>query len=190
MNKKVKYTFGGATQDISKSKHPFHYYFEAGHIKILSTDSQSTGSINNEKGNELVITIPNISINDSTNIITYDNNILPYKNGNEISQQLASGELSTTSSNHIIIGHTTTREDIILFTTDDNNMDCIWLVTNVLEEDYTLTLLYLRNLGFSVNNPIQAIFNYENENIQKVYFETHSIDLMIEIVITVCQTSL
>jgi len=170
MNKKVKYTFGGATQDISKSKHPFHYYFEAGHIKILSTDSQSTGSINNEKGNELVITIPNISINDSTNIITYDNNILPYKNGNEISQQLASGELSTTSSNHIIIGHTTTREDIILFTTDDNNMDCIWLVTNVLEEDYTLTLLYLRNLGFSVNNPIQAIFNYENENIQKVYW--------------------
>jgi hypothetical protein len=170
VNKKVKYTFRGAIQDISKSKHPFEYYFEGQHIKIFSTDKQATGSVSNEKGNELIVNIPSIIINDDLNTISYTGNILYYENGNEISQQLADGSLSTTSSNSIIIGHTTTREGIILFTTDDNNMDCIWLVTNVLEENYNITLLYLRNLGFSINNPIQAIFNYENENIQKIYW--------------------
>ena len=169
-NKKITYTFKGAMQDVSKSKHPVEYYFEGKHIKLLSTDSQSSGSVTNEKGNELVLTIPNIFINTSTNIITYGTKTLSYKNNNEIDQQIISGELQTTSSNPIIIGHATTRDSIVLFTTDDNNMDCIWLVNNVLENDYTLTLLYIRNLGFSINYPIQALFNYENENIQKVYW--------------------
>lgn len=170
INKKITYTFKGAMQDFSKSKHPVEYYFEGKHIKLLSTDSQSSGSVTNEKGNELVLTIPNISINSSTNIITYGTKTLSYKNNNEIDQQITSGELQINSSNSIIIGHTTTRDSIVLFTTDDNNMDCIWLVNNVLENDYTLTLLYIRNLGFSINYPIQALFNYENENIQKVYW--------------------
>ena len=61
-NKQVKYTFGGMNQDSSRSKHSFKYYFEGQHIRILSTDTQSTGSITNEKGNALVITIPQVNI--------------------------------------------------------------------------------------------------------------------------------
>lgn len=61
-NKQVKYTFGGANQDISKSKHPVQFYFEGQHIKLLSTDTQATGNIANEKGTELVITLPSINI--------------------------------------------------------------------------------------------------------------------------------
>ena len=170
VNKQVKYTFAGATEDVTKSKHPFQYYFEAQHIKILATNNQSTGSVANEKGNELVISIPNISIDESTNVITYGTSTLSYVNGNEISQQITSELLPISSSEQIIIGHTTTRDSIILFTTDDLGMDCIWLLGNVLEDNYNLELLYLRNIGFSKNNPIQAIFNYENENIQKVYW--------------------
>ena len=62
MNKLVKYTFEGANQDVTKSKHPFQFYFDAQHIRIVATDSQSTGSVTNEKGNEIVISIPNITI--------------------------------------------------------------------------------------------------------------------------------
>ena len=35
---------------------------------------------------------------------------------------------------------------------------------------YDLTLLYLRNLNFNINNPIQALINYENNSIEKVYW--------------------
>ncbi len=62
MNKLIKYTFEGANQDVTKSKHPFQFYFDAQHIRIVATDSQSTGSVTNEKGNEIVISIPNITI--------------------------------------------------------------------------------------------------------------------------------
>ena len=68
MNKQVKYTYEGANQDITKSKHPFQFYFEGQHIKILATDTQSTGSVTNEKGNELVITLPSIRIIGKQNI--------------------------------------------------------------------------------------------------------------------------
>jgi len=36
--------------------------------------------------------------------------------------------------------------------------------------NYNIELLYLRNLGFSTNNPIQALNNFENEKIDKVYW--------------------
>src|SRR3970040_259030 len=61
-NKLSKYTFGGINQDISKSKHQPQFYFEGQHIRIVSTDSQSTGSVTNEKGNDLVIVLPRIEI--------------------------------------------------------------------------------------------------------------------------------
>jgi hypothetical protein len=68
MNKQVKYTYDGVNQDLSKSKHPFQFYYEGQHIKIISTDTQATGSVANEKGNELVITLPTIRIIGQQNI--------------------------------------------------------------------------------------------------------------------------
>jgi len=68
MNKKVKYTFGGSNQDIAKSKHPFQFYFDGQHIRITATDGQSTGALTNEKGTELVVTLPSITIVGVTNI--------------------------------------------------------------------------------------------------------------------------
>ena len=61
-NKKVKYTFGGANQDVSKSKHSPQFYFEGQHIRISATDTQSTGGVTNEKGTELIISLPSITI--------------------------------------------------------------------------------------------------------------------------------
>lgn len=169
-NKEIKYKYRGVNQDLSKSLHPFEYYYEGSHIRLLATTDQSTGSIANEKGNEKVIELPSISINASSNIITYGTTSLSYTNNSEIDIQILNGNLPTSSSTQTIIGVTSTRTGIVIFSTDDNGMDCIWTVDNLINSDYTLKLIYLRNIGFSTSYPIQALFNYENDNIQKIYW--------------------
>lgn len=159
MNKAVTHTYKGMAQDITKSKFSNEFYFEGRNIRIIATDSQSTGSVTNEKGNSLILKIPNPVINYSTKIISYGSKTLSYKN-NEINYNSQSGD-------QIIIGKGTTRDYAILFTTDDNGFDCIW---SVKYEDYDLRLLYLRDLGFSKNNLIQCLNNFENSNIDKIYW--------------------
>lgn len=161
-NKQIKHSFGGMSQDTSKSKFPQSFYFEGKNIRILATDSQSTGSITNEKGNELIITIPNISI-DKSNVnlkkIIYGDKELFYKT-TEIDDLITSG-IQT------IIGHSNSRKFLILFTTNNNGLDCIW---SLQYDNYDLKLLYIRNMGFSENNPIQALNNFENKDIDKIYW--------------------
>lgn len=169
-NKEIKYTYRGANQDLSKSKHPQQYYYEASHIRLLSTTDQSTGAVANEKGNEKVISLPNITINTSSNTIFYGDSSLIYTNGGEIEVQIENGIMPSSSTNQTIINITSTRTGIVIFSTDDNGMDCIWVVEDLISDDYTLKLLYVRNLNFSTEYPIQGLFNYENENIQKVYW--------------------
>ena len=167
INKSAIYSFGGANQDISRSKHSPQYYFEAQHIKIVATDSQTTASASNEKGNDIVVTIPTIVIDSTSNVISYGSNELPFTSSQL--NNIGSGELEILDD-QIIIGHTETRDSVILFTTNSNGADCVWLLQDVLSGGYNLKLLYIRDLGFNKNNPIQAVFNYENVNLQKVYW--------------------
>jgi hypothetical protein len=167
-NKQVKYTFGGMNMDTSRSKHSFKYYYDAEHIRILATDTQSTGSITNEKGNKLVITIPSVNINIDTKKISWLN-----PNGTTSILTYTSTEVDALpifSDRQKIIGTVSTRTGIVIFTSDSVGMDCIWEVDNVLNNSYVLNLLYVRNLGLSISNPIQAVFNYENEKIEKIYW--------------------
>lgn len=167
-NKAVKYTFQGMNRDVSEGKHPTEFFYEANNIRFLTTDEVITGGIAFEKGNELKVSLPNIEIRNGLSTIVMGNGQnLKYKSGNEIDTQLATGLLNNFSENQVIIGHTATRDSIILFSTDDNNMDCIWEVNM---SNYDIKLLYLRNLNLSKESPIQAVFNHENENIQKVYW--------------------
>ena len=80
MIKGVKYTYKGMMQDISQSKHPAEFYFEGRNIRILNIDSQSAGSVANEKGNDLVLTIPTVTINSTNTTITYNNKTILYTN--------------------------------------------------------------------------------------------------------------
>lgn len=168
MLKQIQYSFRGSNQDITKSKHPTEFYYDAQHIRVLSTDSQSTGSVTNEKGNSLILTIPSLSITD--NIISYDNKTLSFSSNSDLQNKLDNNLITNSSSNQIIIGNTVTRDSILFFTTDDLGFDCIWELQNILNSEYNLKLLYVNNLNFSSDHLIQAIFNYENENIQKVYW--------------------
>ena len=179
--KRLRYTYRGMNQDATLSKHSPEFYYSANNIRIVATENNTEGSVTNELGNDLSLNIPNITIDTSANTITWDGqygNVITYSQGQEIpeiEQQINAGILPTISNNQIIIGHTITRDSIILFTTEQginssSQMDCVWELQELFEEGYTLTLLYCRNLGFSINNPIQAIFNYENDIIRKVYW--------------------
>lgn len=164
MIKSSKYTYTGIDQDTSRSKHNPSLYFEGQHIRIVSEDSQVTGSVTNEKGTKEVFSIPNnISINPSSNTIFYGNSSLNYEN-NEIE------DLEITN-NHVILGHTTTKNSIILIT-NSGNLDCIWEVKNVYSDNnnYDVELLYIRNLNLSIDHPIQVLYNFENEKNEKIYW--------------------
>jgi len=170
INKLQQYTPSGANQDISKSKHSNEFYYDAQHIRIIATDGQTTGNVTNEKGNVLKVSFPNISIDTVNKNVNYDGKSLKYTN-DEINQQISSGTLNRNLTKFEIIANCVTRNSVILFTTSTRG-NCIWELENILEEDseYELNLLYIRNLDFSKDFPIQTLFNFENENIQKVYW--------------------
>lgn len=161
MNKAVKHSFRGMAQDISKSQFSNEYYFEGKNIRIIATDSQSTGNITNEKGNELILTVPVPVINYTTKEIHYDSNILSFTT-TEISNLFP-----LQSTTQTIVGQCITRDYIILITTDNNGVDCVWKINH---DAYNITLLYLRDMGLSTNNPIQILNNFENKNIDKIYW--------------------
>lgn len=162
MNKNIAVTYQSMNQDISQSKFSNEFYYEGKNIRVLSTDSQSSNSLTNEKGNTLLITIPSLSINYDDKTISYNNIVLNY-NTEQINEQFD----NTQSGSQILIGHAIGKNNIILFTTDDNGFDCIWSVD---KSNFAIKLLYIRNLNFSINNPIQTVINYENSRIEKVYF--------------------
>jgi hypothetical protein len=161
MNKNVIMTYNGMNQDISQSKFSNQFYFEGKNIRVLATDSQSTNSVINEKGNSLILTIPQINIDFNNKRITYNSKILNYTT-NQINELY-----SSQPSEQLIIGHTIGKDNTVLFTTDNNGFDCVWSFDNTT---YDLTLLYLRNLNFNTESPIQALINYENDKIEKVYW--------------------
>ena len=141
-NKQSKHSYNGLQQDITSSQYQPNFYFDGRNIRINATNSQSTNSVTNEKGNSLILTIP-IPIIDNSNInlkkIIYNDKELIYKT-TEIDSLGISGD-------QVIIGHSNSRKYLILFTTDNNGFDCVWKVDY---ETYDITLLCLRDLNFSI----------------------------------------
>jgi hypothetical protein len=179
--KRIKYTYRGMNQDVTLEKHSREFYYSAKNIRIMATTDNTSGSVSNELGNSLALNIPNVTINTIKNTVSWDGDYggsVTYYQGNlipEIEQQVNTGILNVSSYTQKIIGHATTRDSIILFTTDEgtndnSQMDCVWELKEIFNNSHSLNLLYCRNLGFSDNNPIQAIFNYENDIIQKTYW--------------------
>lgn len=159
MEKQIRHSFKGLNRDTAKSKFSNELYFDAKNIRLSPTDSQTSGVLNNEKGNVKILTIPTPTIDYNGKIITYGTSVLNYTT-NEINY-------STQSSTQYIIAQQNIREGIVFITTDNNGFDCIWKF-NI--NNYNITLLYLRNLGLSLNNPPQIINNFENEKVDKIYW--------------------
>jgi hypothetical protein len=167
MNKNVQQGFEGLVQDINKSNYSNKFYFNARNIRVIATDTQSTGAVTNEKGNSLILTVPTPIIDGVNKKILYNNKKLIYTT-NEINDiYLISGTTYRTSGDQLIIGHTFSRDSLILLTTDNNGFDCVWKVNDIT---YDITLLYMRDLQFNITNPIQCINNFENDIIDKIYW--------------------
>lgn len=174
MVKNTIHTFQKMNKDITESKSPIQFYYDAHNIRFITTDEVITGGFSFEKGNDIILEIPTPII-DSVNLrINYNNKYLSYtakintQPRNELEETYyISNNNYKTSERQQIIGHTIIRDYIVLFTTDNKGFDCIWKVN---DETYELELLYLRNLNFSTSYPIQALNNYENETIDKIYW--------------------
>ena len=66
--KKTQYTYGGMNKDTTKTKHDPTVYYDASHIRLLATDSQSSGSISNEKGTLSLFSIPTLELKGANDI--------------------------------------------------------------------------------------------------------------------------
>ena len=176
----------GMHQDMSKSKTKGGFYFSAENIRIKATDKSSSFGLTNVKGNELLLSIPTIRIVsiktrfEYTSIDFGDENItktLKYSKetsstpGCEIEENFLPGGPGTDESGQqVIIGATDIRGGAVLATTDGNGYDCFWELKGVDSGEFTLDLLYCNDLGFSTQNQIQILYNYENSIIEKIYF--------------------
>jgi len=173
----------GMNQDMSKSKTKSGFYFSAENIRIKSTDTGSSFGLTNEKGNEVLLAIPTITIQSFKTRFQYDSvdtdqtvsfKILKYKRlatGCEVEDNfLPGGPGTATSGQQTIIGAADIRGGAVLFTTDGFGWDCFWELKGIDSGDITLDLLYCNDLGLSKENQIQILYNYENSLIEKVYF--------------------
>lgn len=195
MIKTLKLGTGGMLKDMSKKEFPSKMFYDAWNVRLVAVDSQSTYAITNEFGTDLFFTFPSLKLNTTANQIinttiggdgyfnpvtyTVDNPTDPFPR-NEIEAHFMSIDVGSglwipeTGGDQILIGNINSRNGIILFSTDNQGFDCIWeLNVNGERNDSlnpVLTLKYMRNMGFSTSKPIQAIYNYENTSIEKVYW--------------------
>ena len=181
--KQLKLSPEGMVKDLSKSKFPSQMYFDAKNIRIIATDQQSTFSITNEHGNSQLFTVPIPVIDLVNRRINYTgmDNIamnLPYATSgvtiprSEIEVTYTNqNQTAKVSGTQVIVGKAYSRDNVILFTTDDAGFDCIWEIENISTNiPIVVRLKYMRDMQFSSNHPIQAIYNYENSIIEKVYW--------------------
>ena len=181
MTKEHALGYGGMNQDTAKSKTENSTYFSALNIKLLSTTEQSTFALSNSAGNELLYTIPNVSIDKIKTRLNYasmdtdgtTSKFLNYQRKNGYSQledlYLPTGT-NASSGTQRIVGTVDTRGGAIIVTTDNAGWDCFWELTGIDINDIKLTLIYVNNLGFNTNSPLRLIYNYENSLVEKLYF--------------------
>ena len=179
MIKQLPLGYGGMNQDLSKDKAQNTKYFSADNIRILSTDQQSTFALTNEKGNELVFSVPSVTIDTTKTRLSwvdqFENKFLVYERtgsypGCELEELYAPTSGQHTSGVQKIIGTCNTRDGALLATTDNNGWNCLWELDGIGSGNITLDLLYLSDLSWTTNKLIQLLYNYENSIIEKVYF--------------------
>lgn len=198
MMNSIKLGTGGMLKDISKKEFPEKMFYDALNIRLVAVDGQTTYAITNELGNDLFFEFPVVDIDTTTMEFTCKNisdgfasvyaqslsynvdNVLDPLPRNEIEEMF----MTPIGGQQKLIGSINSRDGIILYTTDGYGFDCIWeLNINGIPADITntiLTLKYCRNMGFSATTQIQALYNYENTSIEKVYWVdgTHQIRLI------------
>jgi len=133
--------FTGLQQDTSVSKQNPEYLIDAHNIRITAREGETLLSITNERGPKQL--------------------------------QLKSSSGSNVSISGTILGHCVLNNYLVLFIHDEGVADSILRIDMSKDEPEVINLYQGAStdfLGFNVSYPIEAIGDYENENIQKVYW--------------------
>lgn len=189
------YTFLKMIKDPINAKTPEGAYYHAHNLRFITSSNEINGGFHYEKGNKLFLEFPRPSINAANKRIEYGINyyganasvtsvetrylhykldldipVTPNMPRNEIEKQyLEEGTIYRMSEVQVPLGWCITTDGIVIITTDNNGFDCVWLVQHV-NETFEIALLYMRNMGLSVDHPIEMINNYETEKVDKIYW--------------------
>lgn len=140
MQQSSNHTFVGLQQDMSISKQTSEYLIDAHNIRITAREGETLLSVTNERGPK------------------------------ELVLKNSAGNNMTISGT--IIGHCVLNSYLVLFVHDTEG-DSILRIDMSKEEPEVVNLFNgdsTKFLGFNENYPIEAISDYENEKIQKVYW--------------------
>ena len=151
-------TYQGMTKDTGYDSIPNSLYIDAVDIRITTTKGESMGSWTNMKGNKEVFSIP-VSGTFGDPAVSWTANVVGIPE---------------------VIGYTTIRNRIILFVADDSDTNG-WIydvqynpATRDILPGFPTLKYYNANLGFSKNNPIEAIGRYESGCVQRIYWTDYN----------------
>lgn len=140
--KQIVFQNKGMTRDLSISKVSNEQAWENFNIRITPSETGTTLSVTNEKGN---VPMDLRDEEDTDSVFTIE------------------GEL---------VGWATLNEWLILFTIDDDSVDRIYRIQyhNNEEIEWTGKLIYSGDLNLSMKYPLETLPYYESQDIQKVYW--------------------
>lgn len=138
--KRIQWIIKGMQRDVSVSKFSPSHAYEAFNIRFTANEKGTLMSVTNEKGNKAQV-INNEP--DKTDIIN-----------------------STLVGNYM--GHAIMNNILVIFTVDGGTSYIYRFI--YADASFTGSIIYQGDLGFDTQHPIETIAQYENENIQKVYW--------------------
>ena len=173
--KQIDQGFKGMITDLNSDIIPKDFYKHAFNIRLNTSKDIAQGGFTFEKGNKLILALSNFTMK-VTNGITYlqygTSTLFPLNSTIDGFKELF--DLFSLGNNKFkvsgvqeIIEVLPYPKGLILFATDSKGFDSIWDYNTSTD---VLTFKYIRNLGFNKINPIQAIYNFENDIIEKVYW--------------------
>lgn len=143
-SQKVQFTVKGMSRDLADSKFNPEFAFENQNIRITPTENSTLLVLSNERGNTVIDTHTK-----------YEGNLY-------------------TISNRKVLGYAVLYKTIVLFfkgTHNNSEQDYIsTLKRNSTDTQWEENILYVGDLNFDENHPIETLPLYEAEDIQKVYW--------------------
>lgn len=165
MNKSIVFNIKGMNRDLSVSKFNPEYSYENKNLRLTPFGENTLGSLVNEKGNKLmdIEGLGNNIIGVPIGQVVLGNNLIIFTHNSIDSYYIPDINYAETA-NISIKAETANISDIEI-----ESGDFIYKI-NFNEGIIKSELLYKGFLNFQYKYPIEAIANYENDTIQKIYW--------------------
>lgn len=168
MQKSTSFKIKGINRDLSPSTFNQDYAYDAKNIRITSLDGNTLLSITNEKGNKKINIKGDSIVGTPIGSVSIDNTLVLFSHIDYLNPII--DNINSTSSEVTNISSSLLEDsDYINIPDIFSSNDYIYKITKENKE-WNSELLYSGNLNFSLNNPIEAICNYDNFNNRKVYW--------------------